>query len=47
MMRAARLKALLPDVLRLYWAAKTHQQERAAYFLARALGLPPSYGEIE
>lgn len=47
MTSAASLKALFPDVLRLYWAAKTHEQERAAYFLARALGLPPSYGEIE
>lgn len=36
---------MIPAVLGLYWRAKTPDQERQAYHLLRALGLPPSYGE--
>lgn len=36
---------LLDAALRLYHSATTPQQERDAYLLARALGLPGSYGE--
>jgi hypothetical protein len=45
MSRADRLRALVPAVLALYWAAQTHEQERRAYQLLRALGMPPAYGE--
>jgi hypothetical protein len=45
MTRATRLRDLLPAVIRLYCLANTREEERLAYQLMIALGVPPAYGE--